>query len=173
MSESDDRGDSRPDRRTFLTRAATAAAAGVATAWAARAAFAEDSVLDALIGDAQRGEFGQSFDEASRTIHMPKASEPTLSAATAQTTERAIDRYGDIVGRGGWPQVPPVNMLRLGDRHPSVPALRTRLVASGDIDQNAAGNDVYDSYVEGAVRRFQARHGVTVDGIVGADARRA
>ncbi len=60
-------------------------------------------------------------------------------------------------------------MLRLGDRHPSVPALRARLVASGDIDPNAVGNDIYDSYVEAAVRRFQARHGLTVDGIIRAE----
>jgi murein L,D-transpeptidase YcbB/YkuD len=97
---------------------------------------------------------------------MPKASEPTVSAATAQTTEKAIDRYGDIVGRGGWPHVPSVNMLRLGDRHASVSVLRTRLTVSGDLDPNAAGNDVYDSYVEAAVRRFQARHGLTVDGVI-------
>jgi len=152
-------------RRAFLQRLAgvtALAAAGVS----ARAATAEDAAVDALIGDTQRGEFGQSFDDASRTIHMPKASEPTVSAATAQTTEKAIDRYGDIVGRGGWPHVPPVNMLRLGDRHASVSVLRARLTVSGDLDPNAAGNDIYDSYVEAAVRRLQARHGLTVDGVI-------
>ena len=165
MNKPHDRDGARTDRRAFLKRAAgvaTLAAAGLA----ARAAFAEDATLDALIGDSQRGEFGQGFDEASRTIHMPKASEPTVSTATAQTTEKAIDRYADIVGRGGWPQVPSVGVLRLGDRHPSVPGLRARLVASGDIDPNAVGNDIYDSYVEAAVRRFQARHGLTVDGVI-------
>ena len=165
MNKPYDRDGARTDRRAFLKRAAgvaTLAAAGLA----ARAAFAEDATLDALIGDSQRGEFGQGFDEASRTIHMPKASEPTVSTATAQTTEKAIDRYAEIVGRGGWPQVPSVGVLRLGDRHPSVLALRARLVASGDIDPNAVGNDIYDSYVEAAVRRFQARHGLTVDGVI-------
>jgi L,D-transpeptidase YcbB len=135
----------------------------------ARAAFGQDRPLDALIGDTQRGEFGQGFDDASRTIHMPKASEPTVCAATAQTTDQAIERYAAIVARGGWPQVPPVSVLRLGDRHPSVSTLRTRLAASGDIDPNAVGNDIYDSYVESAVRRFQARHGLNVDGVVRAE----
>jgi murein L,D-transpeptidase YcbB/YkuD len=155
-------------RRAFLKRLAgvtALAAAGLS----ARAAAAEDAALDALIGDTQRGEFGQSFDDASRTIHMPKASEPTVSTATAQTTEKAIDRYADIVSHGGWPQVPSVAVLRLGDRHASVGVLRTRLAASGDIDPNAAGNDIYDSYVEAAVRRFQARHGLTADGIIRAE----
>ena len=168
MNKPHDRDGAGTDRRAFLRRAAGVAALA-ATGLVARAAFAEDDALDALIGDTQRGEFGQGFDDASRTIHMPKASEPTVSTATAQTTEKAIDRYADIVARGGWPQVPSVGVLRLGDRHPSVPVLRDRLIASGDIDPNAVGNDIYDSYVEAAVRRFQARHGLTVDGIIRAE----
>jgi len=169
MGHSDDRNDNETNRRGFLrglAGAATLAATGVA---AMRAALADDAALDALIGDAQRGGFGQNFDDASRTIRMPKASEPTVSTATAHTTEQAVDRYTDIVARGGWPQVPTVNVLRLGDRHPSVNVMRTRLAASGDIDPNAVGNDIYDSYVEAAVRRFQARHGLNVDGVVRAE----
>jgi murein L,D-transpeptidase YcbB/YkuD len=162
MSEPHDQDGARPDRRTFLTLAgaATLAAAGRPSVGHA------DDQLDTLMGDAQRGDLGQGFDDASRTIHMPKASEPTVSAATVQTTEQAIDRYAAIVARGGWPRVAAVTQLRLGDRHPSVNDLRARLVASSDIDPNAVGNDIYDSYVEAAVRRFQARHGLTVDGII-------
>ncbi len=165
MSEPHDRDGARPDRRAFLTLAgaATLAAAGRPSVGHA------DDALDALMGDTQRGDFGQGFDDSSRTIHMPKASEPTVSAATAQTTEQAIDRYAAIVARGGWPRVPGVTQLRLGDRHPSVVDLRARLAASSDIDPNAVGNDIYDSYVEAGVRRFQARHGLTVDGIIRKD----
>jgi L,D-transpeptidase YcbB len=154
------------DRRNFLKRLGGASAALLGAQLVGRAGRAEDQALDALIGDTQRGQFGQSFDDASRTIHMPTPSEPTVSAATAHTTEKAIERYADIVARGGWPQVPSVSVLRLGDRHPTVPALRTRLAVSGDIDPNAVGNDIYDSYVESAVRRFQARHGLTSDGVI-------
>ena len=169
MSQPHDRDDAWPGpqlcRRVFLRRlagAATLAATGLA---AARAA-ADDRPLDALIGDTDRGEFGQAFDQASRTIHMPKASAPTLSPATAQFTETAIKTYDGIVAHGGWPEVPKVDELRLGTRHPSVVDLRARLSVSGDLDPSAVGNDIYDSYVEEAVRRFQARHGLTIDGIV-------
>jgi L,D-transpeptidase YcbB len=162
MSEPHDRDGARPARRAFLS----AGAAALAAAALPRRASAEDQALDALLGDAQRGDVGQGFDDASRTIHMPKASEPTVSAATVPTTEQAMDRYAAIVARGGWPRVPAVTQLRLGDRHPGVNDLRARLAASSDIDPNAVGNDVYDSYVEAAVRRFQARHGLTVDGII-------
>jgi L,D-transpeptidase YcbB len=162
----------RPDRRDVLRRLIGAASLAAASL-SARAAAADDQGLDALMSEAQHGEFGQNFDDALRTVHMPKASEPTVSAATAQTTERAIERYSDIVARGGWPQVPSVSVLRLGERHPSVRDLRARLAVSGDIDKNAVGNDVYDSYVEAAVERFQARHGLTVDGIVREQTRNA
>src|SRR5579883_2619076 len=164
MDRDHERTAARPDRRAFLGRMVGVAAA--ASGLVGRAAAAEDQTLDALIGAAQHGEFGQTFDEASRNVRMPTASDPTVCAATAQTTERAIDRYAAIVARGGWPRVPAVKVLRLGDRHPSVTVLRARLAVSGDIDPNAVGNDIYDSYVDAGVRRFQARHGLTVDGIV-------
>ena len=112
MNKPHDRDGAQTDRRAFLKHAAGVATLA-ATGLAARAAFAEDAALDALIGDTQRGEFGQGFDDASRTIHMPKASEPTVSTATAATTEKAIDRYAEIVARGGWPQVPSAGVLRL------------------------------------------------------------
>ena len=162
MSDTDEPHDRRADRRGFLRLAGAAALSGAF----ARAAAAEDAALDRLIGDTQHGGFGQNFDDASRTIRMPRATEPTVSAATAQTTEKAIDRYADIVARGGWPSVPSVSVLRVGDRHAAVPVLRARLAVSGDIDPNAAGNDIYNSYVEAAVRRFQARHGLTIDGVI-------
>jgi len=78
-----------------------------------------------------------------------------VSAATAQTTDQrsSVTRRSSVAAAG---RRSAVTVLRLGDRHPSVPELRARLTASGDIDPNAVGNDIYDSYVEAAVRRFQA-----------------
>ena len=151
------------DRRAFLAQCAGVAAL---TGFAGRA-FADDP-LDALIDDGRPGQFGQDFDQASRTIHMPKPTAPMLSPATEQFTQKAIAAYDEIVARGGWPTVPHVDELRVGNRHPSVVDLRQRLSLSGDLDPNAVGaaNDIYDSYVEAAMRRFQARHGVTVDGVL-------
>ena len=153
----------RLSRRAVLRRAAGAAALA-GGGLAAAQALAEP--LDDLLGDTDRGSFGQEFDQASRTIRLPAATAPTLSAATAQSTQVAVKAYDDIVARGGWPVVPKVDELRLGNRHPSVVDLRKRLGVSGDLDPHAVGNDIYDSYVEEAVRRFQARHGLTVDGIL-------
>ncbi len=123
---------------------------------------------NALLGDVHHGELGQEFDQASRTVHMPKATIPMLSPGTAEATRRAVEVYDGIVARGGWPEVSKVLELRRGTRHSSVAELRSRLAISGDLDPNASAveNDIYDSYLEEAVRRFQARHGLTIDGIV-------
>jgi murein L,D-transpeptidase YcbB/YkuD len=131
-------------------------------------AIAQDQDLQRLIDQTQRSGAGQGFDSASRNVRMPKASLPTLSPTSAAETEQAYARYAAIVQAGGWPAVPQTDRLRIGTKHSSVVALRQRLTVSGDIDQAAANvrNDVYDSFVEAGVRRFQARHGLTVDGIV-------
>jgi murein L,D-transpeptidase YcbB/YkuD len=166
MSQPRDKDHAGCNRRAFLRRFAGAATLAAGGVMAGRALAADDQELDALLGDTDRSGFGQAFDQASRTIHMPKATAPTLSPATAQFTQTAIKSYDDIVARGGWPVVPKVDELRLGNRHPAVTDLRARLLVSGDLDADAVGNDIYDSYVEEAVRRFQARHGLTVDGIL-------
>jgi murein L,D-transpeptidase YcbB/YkuD len=150
-----------PSRRTFLR---TAAAAG--GTMLAGHALAQDATLQALIDQNLGSDFGQGFDAGSRTIQMPKASLPTLSPATVQHTEQAIAHFDGIVARGGWPEIAQADRLRLGGRNPAVTALRQRLMVSGDLDANAGVSDIYDSYVEAGVRRFQARHGLNVDGIV-------
>jgi murein L,D-transpeptidase YcbB/YkuD len=166
MGELSDKRGSRPNRRRFLRRLAGAASLGAMAIKARRAFAAEDAPLDAIMGDGEHREFGPAFDQASRTIHMPKATAPTLSPQTAQITQEAIQSYDAIVARGGWPLVPHLDDVRLGVRNPGVIELRSRLSASGDLDPSAVGNDIFDSYVEAAVRRFQARHGLTTDGVV-------
>jgi murein L,D-transpeptidase YcbB/YkuD len=157
-----------PPERGMSRRSVLAGlAAGAATTRAFAQAQTEDP-LQQLIEQNQRGDLGQGFDSASRTLRMPKASLPTLSPANVPTTEAAIARYEQIVAAGGWPQVPQAERLRTGTRHPAVVALRQRLTVAGDLDPAAVENDIYDSYVEAAVKRFQARHGISADGRPGA-----
>lgn len=154
------------DRRNLLRRLGQGAIVAAAGA-AARPVFADDDeVLQTLMRQHQKGDLGAGFDSASRTVQMPQASMPTLSPETVQTTEAAVARYETIVAAGGWPPIQRTERLRLGMRHPSVAELRQRLATAGDLDNNSGVGDVYDSYVEAAVRRFQARHGLSVDGIV-------
>lgn len=115
---------------------------------------------------AQSAEWAPEFDSASRTITMPRARFATLTGQTVQSIEKAMQEYSGIVARGGWRAVQGPDRMRLGRRHGAVMALRQRLIATADLDQPAGGADIFDSYVEAAVRRFQARHGITADGVV-------
>lgn len=115
---------------------------------------------------AQSAEWAPEFDSASRTITMPRARFATLTGQTVQSIERAMQEYFGIVSRGGWRAVQGPERMRLGRRHAAVVSLRQRLIATADLDQPAGGADIFDSYVEAAVRRFQARHGITADGVV-------
>lgn len=58
-----------------------------------------------------------------------------------------------------------------GMTHPDVPALRELLVALGDLPEGAHGQEasvgLYDPVLEQAVKAFQARHGLTPDGVIG------
>jgi L,D-transpeptidase YcbB len=125
--------------------------------------FAQQDGLS-LLG--QSGEWSEGFDSASRTIAMPSARFATLTASTVQSLEKAIQEYTRIVQRGGWREVPASDRLRVGQQHRTVLPLRERLIATGDLDRAAGVSDVFDSYVEAAVRRFQARNGITPDGVL-------
>lgn len=81
--------------------------------------------------------------------------------------EKAIGRYRQLAEKGGWPQVPPGPSLRLGNQDARIPLLRARLIASGDLTAGGNGK-VFDEELKEAVLKFQVRHGLSADGVVGA-----
>jgi L,D-transpeptidase YcbB len=147
---------SRPSRRDLLGAAALAAFF-LAVAAPVVAIAASD-------GDDQ-AEWPQSY-EVSPQMAVGRETTPVLSPATVSATEASIQRYQDIVAKGGWSQVPAGAPLKIGSKGPRVQALRDRLVASGDLDSIAGVGPVYDSFVEAAVKRFQARDGLSQTGVV-------
>lgn len=146
-------------RRTFLTGAA--ALAGAAAAKAENA----DPLLD-LINPENQAEWSASFDALTSTKQV-QTFEPTLSPTATRDVEKALREHASIVNTGGWPKVPVAKRIRIGESNSNVKLLRERLAVSGDIDPAATQSDVFDSYVEAAVKNFQARHGMAADGVVG------
>jgi L,D-transpeptidase YcbB len=149
-------------RRTFLATAA----AGALAARAHAEGPTPDQMLDELIQQNQDSGIGSGFDNSSRNVRLPKQSLPTLSPSTAETTQGSIAQYEAIVAKDGWPQVPAADRLQVGARSPAVPPLRARLAIAGDLETNSGDPQVFDSYVDVAVRRFQVRHGLRPDGVV-------
>jgi murein L,D-transpeptidase YcbB/YkuD len=80
----------------------------------------------------------------------------------------ALASYREILRQGGWPQVRGRGRLRHGDQGARVAVLRRRLRITGDLRDSAEHKPVYDRAVAKAVARFQARHGIPSDGILGA-----
>jgi len=74
-------------------------------------------------------------------------------------------RLEALLAAGGWGASVPVRKMEPGDSGAGVVALRDRLVAMGYMDPTASA--AYDFDLEDAVRRFQAEHGLEVDGIAG------
>jgi L,D-transpeptidase YcbB len=115
--------------------------------------------------DVSQAEWPQSY-EASPQMVVAREATPILSQATVDATQAAIQKYQDIVAHGGWNALPGGAELRVGSKSRAVQALRERLVASADLDPVAAEGPVFDSFVEAAVKRFQARHGLGQTGVV-------
>ena len=91
----------------------------------------------------------------------------SLVPASTQYREllREKMRLEQILAAGGWGATVPVRKMEPGDTGSSVVALRDRLVTMGYLEANASGS--YDLGIEDAVRRFQADHGLEIDGVAG------
>ena len=148
-----DRFTTRLDRRALLGGMASLPALALSTP-----AFAQQ-------GRAAVAEWSDSFDAGSRS-RSTRNPYPVLGPHTVQGLEMAIGQYQQIVARGGWQPVPDRERLRIGARRPAVTALRDRLIASGDLDASTGRSDIFDSFVDTAVKRFQTRHGISPDGQV-------
>jgi L,D-transpeptidase YcbB len=131
------------------------------------ASFAQDVIGDVLKAP-KRGSWDDQFDaQASKKKTKVGSTLPIFSPQTAVNIEAEIREYQNIVAQGGWPQVPADKKLKIGVNDPSVSALRKRLIVSGDLSSTAGVGNAFDSYVDAAVKRFQARHGFPADGVIG------
>jgi murein L,D-transpeptidase YcbB/YkuD len=100
---------------------------------------------------------------------------PRHDAYNALLTE--LDRYRRIVAAGGWKRLDKGPALSPRDKAPAsrLAALRERLRASGLLDsrerpaKDTTAGRIYDDVLAGAVAQFQARHGIVVDSILGAE----
>lgn len=83
--------------------------------------------------------------------------------------QKALERYIHIREAGGWEHVLLFSKLNPGMHSAAVPALRERLRVTGDYRScdESLMEDRYDACLQKAVKHFQKRHGLKVDGVVG------
>jgi len=126
--------------------------------------------------DVRTGDLARSvrFVAAGNAADRLRALEPSQPGYQAL---RSLLKQARIAAEnGGWDVPQDGTLLRPGDRDDRVPSLRRRLAVTDGFAFRPHGDlqsPIYDERLEDAVRRFQARHGLDVDGLIGGMTRRA
>ena len=87
--------------------------------------------------------------------------------------ERLLEAFinlSEVKEKDGWPLPDSLPVLREGDAHPAVNRLKNYLMATGDLqaqDYRWVNEPGFDEKLTEAVKKFQYRHGLEQDGIVG------
>ena len=99
-------------RRFFLSGASLLAAAAVAGR-----ASAQDVIGD-ILKSSSRGNWDDQFDARASEGGKVASTLPIFSLQTVAFTEQAVAQYQNIVGQGGWVEVPDTKKLELGVNDP-------------------------------------------------------
>jgi murein L,D-transpeptidase YcbB/YkuD len=82
--------------------------------------------------------------------------------------KKALAEYRTIQETGGWKAIPEGPALKPGMTDRRVPLIRERLAATGDLAATEdRTSEMYDTELEEAVERFQNRHRISDDGVIG------
>ncbi len=83
--------------------------------------------------------------------------------------KQALAIYRRIEAAGGWPSVPHVEVIKPGEENAAIPALHARLEVTDESLATARdrASPLYDEALIEAVKRFQRRHGLEDDGVIG------
>lgn len=86
-----------------------------------------------------------------------------------QRLRQALSLYRELAARGGWQLLPEGETLRPGKPDPRLPQLRLRLALEGDYPEwnGEEGPKVFDPETVQALKRFQQRQGLAIDGVLG------
>jgi murein L,D-transpeptidase YcbB/YkuD len=105
---------------------------------------------------------------ASRTPLQEQLEQAIHRSPFYLTLRRHLADYHAIAAAGGWPSVPEGPTLHPGDDDPRVVALRQRLIVTGDLPEGGdTTSSVFNDDLKVAVMRFQERHALDADGVVG------
>jgi len=132
-------------------------------------------------GKAQRHWFAKASGlDASELLDTVKANPAAFRNILAELTQEnrnlqplldKIRAYRAIEASGGWITIDEGPTIEPGQQSPRVAMLRERLIVSGDLENfgstGSSGQEIYTPGLQEAVMRFQTRHGLTVDGLVG------
>ncbi len=84
-----------------------------------------------------------------------------------QRLKKALIHYRQLVENHKWLPLLADKTIHPSDPYQDLNVLKHILIAVGDLDLNIATNEIYDDEVVNAVKRFQRRHGLEDDGLIG------
>ncbi|QPC44269.1 L,D-transpeptidase family protein [Kaustia mangrovi] len=114
------------------------------------------------------------LDGAEQADDIPEYVDTRIAPQSANYArlKQALAVYRQIAERGGWPRMPDGPVLKPGMADARIPVLARYLAVTGDLRpelaQSAGADGTYDDTLVAAVKRFQERHGLAVDGVIGA-----
>lgn len=117
----------------------------------------------------------RTFKEYQELVGAVNAGAAGLSAALDQFAPRhsrytelleVLARLRQLKEQGGWPMIAyPGTPIKMGVTHPAIAQLRTRLKMLGyPVSDN--GNQTHDDDFEAALRLYQEKNGLAVDGVI-------
>jgi murein L,D-transpeptidase YcbB/YkuD len=92
---------------------------------------------------------------------------PTPPPDEYERTLAALDHYRVLAAEDDGTPLPGAGFIKPGNRYPGLPALIRLLTRLGDLPEDAGNIERYDGPLVDAIKNFQARHGLEVDGIIG------
>lgn len=125
----------------------------------------------------------KQLDVAALLSDLATSSDPLARLAEVEPPYRGyrrlqahLARYLELAASEHWPALPnlPERVLEPGEPYSGAEALATRLTLLGDLvadavaEQPAAAESLYHGSLVAAVERFQRRHGLLIDGRLGA-----
>lgn len=114
-------------------------------------------------------DFAGLLQAAAATGHVRQAAQalrPQLGQYAA--LREGLARYRALAIGEPLLTLPAGATVRPGDPYPSAPALHRRLTALGDLaPESPPPGDTYDATLLEGIRRFQGRHGLLADGVLG------
>jgi murein L,D-transpeptidase YcbB/YkuD len=112
-------------------------------------------LLPVIIKQINNGEISETFDNARSKDNL------------YINLTKALIQYREYKAAGGWPLIAKGKTLKPGQENARITQVRERLTITGDYQGSTAEPALFDSTLETAIKQFQRRHGLDIDGLVG------
>ena len=107
---------------------------------------------------------GKAFKSSDMKAFMEQQAPPFLQYRKLQ---KKLIEYRALAAKGGWPSVPVGKVLKPDMEDQRILTVRKRLAATGELTIENMDSAVFDELLVEAVKRFQKRHNLATDGVIG------